>query len=293
MTMPFVLAEFANVEEKLPLYVCCVGSHEQKRLDRPKGYPAHQLFLCRSGAGVFRLPGHEDQTLGAGMALILPAGTPHFYSPSHPREGWELGFAAFDGQAAPAVLETMRPFVLRAFLADNFGELWRQLEGLWQLVSLGGDGAYWEASRRMYGLALAVLEGRADSKRPMRAAPAAQAGDVGNPALHTAVRLMHTHFHERLLVPNIARAAGYSIQHFNRLFVRHYGMPPQQYLLQLRMRRAIQLFAENPGIPVGEVARQLGMDVTYFIRMFKRTYGRTPKQHAKEGLAGPRKDKSG
>ncbi|WP_276356810.1 helix-turn-helix transcriptional regulator [Cohnella caldifontis] len=285
--MPFLLAEFANLEETLPLYVCCVGSHDQHRLERPQGYPAHQIFLCRSGSGLFRLPGHSDQTLTPGMAFLLPAGTPHSYAPARPQESWELGFAAFDGKAAPALLELMRPFAMKAFRAANFEDLWRQLEGLWQLISLNGDNAYWEASRRMYGMALAMLEGQSDQRR---AARPKQAGEPGNAALQTAVRLMHSHYNERLLVSNIARAAGYSAQHFNRLFVRHYGVSPQKYLMQLKMRRAVQLFGDHPELSVEEAARQLGMDVTYFIRMFKRVYGCTPKQYAKRGSTTPAND---
>ncbi|MBP1966641.1 helix-turn-helix transcriptional regulator [Paenibacillus aceris] len=69
--------------------------------------------------------------------------------------------------------------------------------------------------------------------------------------------------------------------HFHRLFIGSYGVTPQQYIQQIRMRRSVQLFQENPGITIEKVAQQLGMDTSYFIRIFKRTYGQTPKQFMK------------
>jgi AraC-like DNA-binding protein len=275
--MPFLLAEFANLEAALPLYVCCVGSHEQKHLERPDGYPAHQLFLCRNGKGTFRIEGGSELVMTPGSVLLLPAHVGHAYSPDQSDEVWDLGFIAFHGGAAKALLEQSNELVLRVLRPPNFETLWNQLESLWHLISLNGEQAYWEASKRMYDMLLTLMEGQSPAKKSSKGVyPAGQP----NPALQTAVRLIHDHFDEKLLLANVARAAGYSIQHFHRLFVADYGVTPQRYILQLRMRYALELFEENPGITVEKVAERLGMDTSYFIRMFKRTYGVTPKKYA-------------
>jgi len=277
--MPFLLAEFANREKLLPLYVCCVGSHEQKQLIRPNGYPAHQLFLSRSGGGVFRIDGRRDLVLTPGTVLILPAGLPHSYSPLDSGDAWDLGFVAFNGKTSSSLLEHMNENVLSVLAAPNFETLWDQLASLWHLISLNGEHAYWEASRRLYDMALSVMEGQTASKKEKNSLyPFAQA----NTALHAAVKLIHDHYNERLLLTNVARAVGYSVQHFHRLFVESYGVTPQQYILRLRMRRSLQLFQETQGISVEKVAQLLGMETSYFIRMFKRTYGSTPKQYLKQ-----------
>ncbi|GBG11725.1 AraC family transcriptional regulator [Paenibacillus agaridevorans] len=277
--MPFLLADNANLEHRLPFSVICVGSHEQKEIDRREnGYPAHQLFLTRSGQGTFRMLGGKTFTVSKGMALLLPAHTGHRYrSDDESEEVWHLGFVAFGGGMADALMSQMDDLVLFAGEAPNFNELWLQLEGIWHTINKGGEHAY-EASRRLYDLLLTFMEGHH---------PAAQSTkkiyptDQPNPALQAAVKLIHDHYGERLLLSNVARAAGYSVQHFHRLFVANYGMTPQQYVLQLRMRRSVQLFQDYPGITVDRVADKLGMDASYFIRMFKRTYGVTPKQYAK------------
>lgn len=278
--LPFLLGETANLEQVLPLYVCIVGNHAQKHLARPDGYPAHQIFLSRSGSGIFRIKDQPELVLMPGTLLLLPADTPHDYYPCRSDEIWDLGFVAFNGSAAGPLLEQMREMAMKAVPVPNFDSLWEQLESLWHVIGSNGEQAYWESSRRLYGMVLSILEGQYAGIRPRRNVyPSGQS----NAALQTAIQLIHDHCNERLLLTNVARAAGYSVQHFHRLFVESFGITPQQYILQLRMRSAVRLFEEQPGIAVEKAAEMVGMDVSYFIRMFKRTYGTTPKQYLKKG----------
>jgi len=275
--MPFLLAEFVHMEKVLPLYVCCVGSHEQKHLVRPAGYPSHQLFLSRSGKGVFRIEGGPELQLAPGTAFLLPAGTPHEYYPDPAERSWDLGFVAFRGELSAGMLAQMDQLLMTPLRLSGFDGLWRELEALWHSISLNGESAYWDSSRRIYGMLISLIQNQSAGK-PARSGiyPAEP-----NVALQTAVKLIHDHYNERLLLANVARSAGYSVQHFHRMFVAGFGVSPQQYITQLRMRRAVQLFGDSPGIAVEKVAQQVGMETSYFIRIFKRTYGKTPKQYMK------------
>ncbi|RUS49013.1 AraC family transcriptional regulator [Cohnella sp. AR92] len=281
--MPFLIADFAASEQLLPLYVCVVGSHDQKRIDRPNGYPFHQIFFSRGGRGTFRLEGRNSKAkeiaMPPGSLLILPSGVPHVYAPDDSAEEWDLGFVAFDGDAAGSVMGQLSSLLNVAIAANDFHGLWSQLEAIWHNISLNGEQAYWESSKQLYGLLLSIRKDQTTARSPKRNRIYPQ--DPANDALQAAVRLIHDHYQDRLSVSNIARAAGYSPQHFHRLFVQHYGVSPNQYVLQLRMRRAIQLRQDQPGITVEQAAQQLGMETSYFIRLFKRFYGKTPKQYWK------------
>lgn len=292
--MPFMFANNANLEQRLPLYVRCAGSHEQRAIDRlSNGYHAHQLFLARRGSGSFRIADGQEFGLSAGMALLMPAHTRHLYRPDSSEETWKLGFIAFGGSVADVWLSQLgaskrttgettslpdepEPIAIHA---PNFEELWMKLEGIWHAIQLGGEHPY-DASRRMYDMLLAWMEGQTPDAVPSKKITPS---DLPNSALQAAVHWMHEHSTERLLLSRVAKAAGYSVQHFHRLFVASYGMTPRQYMLQLRMSRSLQLFKDYPGITVLQVAEKLGMDAGYFIRMFKRTYGTTPKRYAVTG----------
>lgn len=209
---------------------------------------------------------------------MIPAHASHSYRPDESEEEWDLGFVAFNGRAADAMLEQMGELLLSKVEVVPFDNIWGRLEALWQLLSQGGERMHWEASKRMYDILLSMMEGQYPApQKTKRIYPAGQP----SLALRSAVQLIHNHYNERLLLSNVARAAGYSIQHFHRLFVASFGVTPQQYIVQLRMRRSLQLLEENQGMTVERIAESLGMDTSYFIRMFKRTYGITPKQFAK------------
>lgn len=288
--MPFLFVDNANLEQHLPLYVRCVGSHEQTGIDRlSAGYPAHQLFLTRRGQGSFRMADGREYGQSAGMALLMPAHTRHCYRPEASEDTWNVGFIAFGGSVSDGLLKQLgtgeiaaggttllpdRPEPM-AIRMSNFEELWLKLEGIWYTIRQGGGHAY-DASRRLYDLLLAWVEGQHSAQGP------SQPPDSPPCALQAAVQWMHDHMTERVLLSGAAKAAGYSVPHFHRLFVAAYAMTPQQYMLQLRMSRSLHLFKEEPGMTVERAAEALGMDASHFIRMFKRTYGTTPKQYAQK-----------
>ena len=91
-----------------------------------------------------------------------------------------------------------------------------------------------------------------------------------------AIRFMTSHFQEDLHVDDIAAASALNPQYFSRLFKKHTGQPPHQYLLSLRMKRAKSLLIES-ALSVNEIANECGFtSSTHFIRSFKAENGITP-----------------
>lgn len=79
-------------------------------------------------------------------------------------------------------------------------------------------------------------------------------------------------------VAELARSAGYSVDHFSRIFLKTTGLRPQEFVIQARIERAQQLLAESD-LTIGMVAELLGFqDIFYFSRQFRRKTGRTPTE---------------
>jgi AraC-like DNA-binding protein len=79
-------------------------------------------------------------------------------------------------------------------------------------------------------------------------------------------------------VVELARAAGYSVDHFSRLFLKVTGLRPQHYVIQARIARARQLLAESD-LTIGMVAEALGFqDIFYFSRQFRQQTQQTPTE---------------
>ncbi len=70
--------------------------------------------------------------------------------------------------------------------------------------------------------------------------------------------------------------------HYRRLFKQFCGLPPQQYLLQRRLRMAANLLISSLA-PIWDIAVQVGIDdIFYFSRVFKKTYAVSPLAYRKE-----------
>ncbi len=68
---------------------------------------------------------------------------------------------------------------------------------------------------------------------------------------------------------------------FREYFKLIYGMPPNQYLIYLRINRAKELL-ESSSLSVNEISRQLGFAYTcYFSRIFKSKTGLSPSEYQK------------
>jgi AraC-like DNA-binding protein len=77
----------------------------------------------------------------------------------------------------------------------------------------------------------------------------------------------------------LARIAGFSPQHLNRVFQKVLGMTPLQYLLRTRMQRAAALLKEDR-LTVIAIAKLVGFDDPfYFSRLFKFHSGQSPAQY--------------
>jgi len=87
---------------------------------------------------------------------------------------------------------------------------------------------------------------------------------------------MDSHYHEPLLLEDLARRAHWSAAHFSEEFRRHYGAPPIDYVIRQRMNHASYLL-RDVNLTVAEVARRVGYeDLYHFSKLFKRHCGVTP-----------------
>lgn len=77
-------------------------------------------------------------------------------------------------------------------------------------------------------------------------------------------------------VSEMARSAGYSVDHFSRVFAEVAGLSPQAYVRRARIERAQQLLRES-SLTISEIAAALGYaDVYFFSRQFRQVAGMAP-----------------
>jgi len=86
------------------------------------------------------------------------------------------------------------------------------------------------------------------------------------------------HYSENISLDAIARVANLSPFYLIRTFRKRTGLPPHEYLTQIRISRAKTLLAQ--GYAIAQVAHDTGFaDQSHLTRHFKRIVGVTPGQY--------------
>ena len=115
-------------------------------------------------------------------------------------------------------------------------------------------------------------------ERPAEAAP-----------LAAVVARMHAKFATNLTSRELAKLAGVSVSHFDRMFRRAFDTSPRQYLLRVRIEAACRRLAETTE-SVAIIALACGFhDHAHFTRSFRQIMTATPSAYraAHQAPAGP------
>lgn len=102
-------------------------------------------------------------------------------------------------------------------------------------------------------------------------------------------RMDHDFVDSTLSVALLAREAGMSEAYFRTLFRSQYHTSPLQYLIGLRLGRAISLMSD-PLLSLEACAQESGFSsLSYFCRIFKTKMGITPAKYRREAMLSIRK----
>lgn len=234
---------------------------------------ALQIVVITGGRGVFesRLTGRIPAETG--MAFALVPGVWHRYRPD-PLTGWEESWLEVQG---PAVRRLMREGTITQIGAVQTNALHAGLDSALEavhdrarIVTTGFDP---ELTARAFGV-LAVWA------RPT------QSGGEQTRAWRKAVeaeRYLTSHQNEAVNIAELSRKLGMAYSHFRRVFQKHTGYAPWQYVLRLRMARARRLLASSSDTTLVDIADKLGFNSAFhFSTAFKQSHGKSPDRWRRE-----------
>lgn len=109
--------------------------------------------------------------------------------------------------------------------------------------------------------------------------------DLSLDYVESAIRFIAHNYSSAVDISAVASSAGISRSHLYRVFMRHIGTPPNEYLTRFRISQACELL-ERSSLPVSAVAASVGYDdQLYFSRVFKKMTGKSPTQLRETGAA--------
>ncbi|WP_258171149.1 AraC family transcriptional regulator [Paenibacillus sp. R14(2021)] len=167
----------------------------------------------------------------------------------------------------PVRLRPKQPIPFRDLFIEMV-ECWQHRDPLMQL----------RAQSLATEVVLTILEDHtADLKQAERSAPQ---------PLNWITSFLSFHLSEHLSVQEMAQRANLSPSRFSAKFKEQFGLPPHQYLMQLRIRHARELLSGS-NHAMEEIAAYCGFaDIHHFSKSFKKETGTTPGAFRKNGTAG-------
>jgi AraC-like DNA-binding protein len=92
------------------------------------------------------------------------------------------------------------------------------------------------------------------------------------------------HYNDNVSLKELAGVAGLNPFYLVRAFRKGVGLPPHEFLTQVRVARAMKLLSR--GLPIVDVALETGfVDQSHLSNRFKRIVGVTPKQFARGSIS--------
>ncbi len=220
------------------------------------------VVICAGGSGWADVGGTRHR-IGAGAALVIPAGTPHAYGAS-PSSPWTVWWCHLRGSDVPELVEALGSPVVpiryldRAVaLADEIvGRLSRDDDAPGRLV--GVSGTAWK-------LLTQLIADRAAAPPP-------------DDPLERAMDYLVSRLDGTVRVPELAALVGVSPSHLTTLFRRATGAGVHAYQTTLRMERA-RLLLTTTESTVSEIARDVGYgDPFHFSRQFRHLHAMSPTE---------------
>ncbi|EAR11058.1 helix-turn-helix domain-containing protein [Reinekea blandensis] len=107
---------------------------------------------------------------------------------------------------------------------------------------------------------------------------------INYPVLEHILQYIDVHLSGALDVPKLAGIAGLSQANFTRIFSRHVGSSPADYILQKRLERATKLLSDSQ-LSVNHISLSCGFkDANYFSKVFKRIFSISPVEFRTTGM---------
>jgi len=253
----------------LPFRLRSIGvDHPQEPIRRPHGYPQHQWIQVR--AGRIRLTARgTSETARTGDGFYLRPDEPHSYV-AEGEGGALIDWLSFDGSGVEASLEGGPLVRSGVYRLAGTASVDRVFEKTWAAACEPGVPAS-RLSACVYELLMVLTEEAAGLGQSSAASGLGRLEPVLSALAHRPAHPWE--------VDVLATMIGVTPQHLGRLFRRALGQGPLEYLVRLRLNRALQLLVERPDLRVHEVGAAVGYpDANYFIRLFRSREGRTPGQ---------------
>jgi AraC family transcriptional regulator len=234
------------------------------------------ISIVRSGAFRFRSD-RDDRHLSKGFVLLANPGQCYEIAHDH-CGGDECLIFRFDESALEEISGSETGSRVRRYFSRSVLPPIPRVDGLRQLIDQRPSAV---GSLEEVGLALAVCVLEFAGAHTRRAARVPVPSRRTRDTIFAALEYIERNAAHELSLAHVAGEVGLSPFHFLRLFRRETGVTPHRFLMQTRVRNAIELLRDTQK-PVTDIAFAVGFaDLSNFTNFFRRELGCSPSQFRK------------
>ena len=231
----------------------CVPNHTWG----PDSRPYYLLHYVMSGQGIYKTPMKDYEVQAGQIFVILPHEVVAYQADGH--KPWQYSWVGFESS-----LDLLDIFSRYVITAPECAHIFNALR---DCTSVAAD-REWYICGKIYEL-LSLLE----PKRTLNDTKAQR-------YVRMAQNFIDVYYHNpELRVSKMAEDLNLDRAYFSKIFCKHTGKSPQQYLVDFRLDRAAEMIVSQ-GLSPGEVAQRVGYgDIFNFSRMFRRRFGVPPSAY--------------
>ncbi len=222
-----------------------------------------------SGKGTFQTP-EKNYSVQEGQGFLICPGQLTFYK-ADCSDPWDYCWFGFDGTDAEQILFDCGLSARTPIFTDQTGKL---KDSVLELLAL-----FVSAPQEKY----AVL---AEFYRifSLMALPDRNRKQGEQDYVAQAVDYIRHNYSYPLRVEDLAARTGLDRTYLYKLFIKHTGQSPQQYLIGQRLTAAARLLQDTK-LTSAEIACSCGFrDAPSFCRSFRKHYGKSPTEYRKDAL---------
>ena len=248
------------------LQICHSGHSSGKRIY--KEYSAH--FILK-GKGTYFV-NDKVYELSPGQGFMITPDIPNIYIADE-TEPWEYIYVSFIGADAPTLIHNCGlndTDVIFSFpMTEEFVNNLKTMHSACRDISpMGYD------ILGYFLLAMSHLVRQNNQKRTTI---------LPDEYVALACSYMENHMTRDISISDVANYVRIDRSHLYRLFIKHMGISPSDYLLNIRLKRAVSLLECEAALSVSEIALSSGFyDLSHFSKLFTAKYGISPGKYKKQ-----------
>lgn len=268
---------FPETDEKLECSLVSCG-HENRTSQSYRNYGLkrgkYEVAIWQytlSGSGIYEYAG-EKHILRPGQAFIALVPENHIYYLPQESPNWEFIYLTLVGENS---IKLFRAYRKKYGSVINFSPDSEVVQSAWDIINTAKKDDI-ECAYQLSGLAYDFLMKMFCEARFIGTVSSNVPVWVEQVKAYCAKNIASD-----ILIDDLAAIANCSKWHFSRRFAEYEGVSPHRYLMEMRVKYAVQLM-ENSTFSLKEIAERCGFyDLSYFGKVFKSYMQISPKKYRK------------